>query len=66
MKLTKTKMKFLNTKKALIAFLLVFSFGMNAQEIIKEKVATDSVKVKTGKQKEDGISATVGDYIILD
>lgn len=66
MKLTKTKMKFLNTKKALIAFLLVFSFGMNAQEIIKEKVATDSVKVKTGKQKVDGIIATVGDYIILD
>jgi peptidyl-prolyl cis-trans isomerase SurA len=66
MKLTNTKMKFLNTKKALIAFLLVFSFGMNAQEIIKEKVATDSVKVKTGKQKVDGIIATVGDYIILD
>jgi len=66
MKLTNTKMKFLNTKKALVAFLLVFSFGMNAQEIIKEKVATDSVKVKTGKQKVDGIIATVGDYIILD
>lgn len=65
MKLTNTKMKFLNTQKALIAVLLVFSFGMNAQEIIKEKVA-DSTKVKTGKQKVDGIIATVGDYIILD
>ena len=60
-------MKFLNTKTALIVLFSVFSFAINAQEVIKEKVS-DSTKVKlpTSRQKVDGIIATVGDYIILD
>ena len=60
-------MKFLNTKTALIVLFSVFSFAINAQEVIKEKVS-DSIRVKlpTSKQKVDGIIATVGDYIILD
>jgi len=60
-------MKFLNTKTALIVFFSVFSFAINAQEVIKEKVS-DSIRVKLpiSKQKVDGIIATVGDYIILD
>jgi peptidyl-prolyl cis-trans isomerase SurA len=67
MTLNKKNMKFLNTKTALIVFFSVFSFAINAQEVIKEKVS-DSIRVKLpiSKQKVDGIIATVGDYIILD
>ena len=60
-------MKFLNTRIVLILHFLIFSFAINAQEVIKEKVADSTiVKRPTSKQKVDGIIATVGDYIILD
>ena len=60
-------MKFLNTKTALIVLFSVFSFAINAQEVIKENVSDSTkVKVSTSRQKVDGIIATVGDYIILD
>jgi peptidyl-prolyl cis-trans isomerase SurA len=67
MTLNKINMKFLNTKTALIVLFSVFTFAINAQEVIKENVS-DSTKVKmpTSRQKVDGIIATVGDYIILD
>ncbi len=67
MTLNKINMKFLNTKTALIVLFSMFSFAINAQEVIKEK-ASDSTKVKmpSSRQKVDGIIATVGDYIILD
>ena len=67
MTLNKINMKFLNTKTALIVLFSVFSFAINAQEVIKENVS-DSTKVKmpASRQKVDGIIATVGDYIILD
>ena len=52
-----------------IAFLL-FLFSttlMKAQEIIKDSVVAPVKKVQSGgRQKIDGIIATVGDYIILD
>ena len=49
--------------------LMIFGFaGMNAQEVIKDTVATKSEKVVKDKmrQKIDGVIATVGDYNILD
>ncbi|MSP85605.1 MAG: peptidylprolyl isomerase [Flavobacteriaceae bacterium] len=67
MTLNKINMKFLNTRIVLILHFLIFSFAINAQEVIKEKVADSTiVKRPTSKQKVDGIIATVGDYIILD
>ena len=56
MTINKLNRTFLNTKTALIIFLTVFAFAVNAQEIIKEK-PTDSVKVKLpqSRQKADGI-----------
>jgi hypothetical protein len=67
MTINKLNRTFLNTKTALIIFLTVFAFAVNAQEIIKEK-PTDSVKVKLpqSRQKADGIIATVGEYMVLD
>lgn len=61
-------MKFINNKIALTFFLLLFtSVITSAQEIIKDSVAAPIKKIQsTGKQKIDGVIATVGDYIILD
>lgn len=61
-------MKFINNKIALTFFLLLFtSVITSAQEIINDSVATPIKKIQsTGKQKIDGVIATVGDYIILD
>ena len=60
-------MKFLKYNFVLpICFVLMVSFAMNAQEVIKEK-ETEVVKENTTKrQKVDGVIATVGDYIVLD
>lgn len=60
-------MKFLKYNFVLpICFVLMVSFAMNAQEVIKEK-ATEVVKENpTKRQKVDGVIATVGDYIVLD
>ncbi len=61
-------MKFINNKIALTFFLLLFtSVITSAQEIIKDSVVAPIKKIQsTGKQKIDGVIATVGDYIILD
>lgn len=49
-----------------ICFVLMATFAMHAQEVIKEK-ATEVVKENpTKRQKVDGVIATVGDYIVLD
>ncbi len=60
-------MKFLKYNFVLpICLVLMVSFAMNAQEVIKEK-ATEVVKENpTKRQKVDGVIATVGDYIVLD
>lgn len=60
-------MKFLKYNFVLpICLVLMVSFAMNAQEVIKEK-ATEAVKENpTKRQKVDGVIATVGDYIVLD
>lgn len=59
---SKNKMKFSQNRIYLIfAFLMCLSFS-NAQEIIKDSIK----KTNTGRQKIDGIIATVGDYLILD
>ena len=61
-------MKFINNRVALTFFFLLFaSVVINAQEIIKDTVVAPIKKAQaTGKQKIDGVIATVGDYIILD
>ena len=61
-------MKFINNKIALTFFLLLFtSVITSAQEIIKDSVVAPIKKIQSsGKQKIDGVIATVGDYIILD
>jgi len=61
-------MKFIYNKIALTFFLLLFTSAItSAQEIIKDSVAAPIKKIQsTGKQKIDGVIATVGDYIILD
>ena len=61
-------MKFINNRVALTFFFLLFaSVVINAQEIIKDTVVAPVKKTQaTGKQKIDGVIATVGDYIILD
>ncbi|WP_394799564.1 peptidylprolyl isomerase [Flavobacterium algicola] len=61
-------MKFVNTKIAFLFFLMLLSsLGMSAQEIINEvEPVVQKAEVVTGRQKIDGIIATVGDYIILD
>jgi peptidyl-prolyl cis-trans isomerase SurA len=59
---SKNKMKFSQNRIYLIfAFLMCLNFS-NAQEIIKDSIK----KTNTGRQKIDGIIATVGDYLILD
>lgn len=61
-------MKSINSRIALIFFLLLFSSTITrAQEIIRDSVVTPVKKIKTNqRQKIDGIIATVGDYIVLD
>jgi peptidyl-prolyl cis-trans isomerase SurA len=61
-------MKYINSKLtiAIIAVICTVSFA-NAQEIIKDSIKTKPVvKNISGRQKIDGVIATVGDYIILD
>ena len=61
-------MRSINNRIALTFFVLLFSSVVaSAQEIIKDSVITPVKKIQsTGKQKIDGVIATVGDYIILD
>jgi len=59
------------TNKVVLTFFLLFSVltFVNAQEIIKDSVATVAkldVPTNGKKLKIDGVVATVGDYIILD
>lgn len=62
------RMKFVNARIALLfCLMLLSSLGMSAQEIIKDAEPIVAQKTETtGRQKIDGIIATVGDYIILD
>ena len=53
-------MKILKTK-IIAAFLILSCFMVQAQEI-----KPDSTKTKVGRQKVDGIVATIGDYLVLD
>ncbi|MFV8370368.1 peptidylprolyl isomerase [Flavobacterium sp. LB2R40] len=64
----KIQMKSINNRIVFTFFLLLFtSVFTNAQEIIKDSVIAPIIKIQTtGKQKIDGVIATVGDYIILD
>ncbi|WP_074721341.1 peptidylprolyl isomerase [Flavobacterium frigoris] len=68
MPLKTIQMKSINSRIALIFFLLLFSSNITrAQEIIRDSVVTPVKKIKTNeRQKIDGIIATVGDYIVLD
>lgn len=68
MPLKKIQMKSINSRIALIFFILLFSSTITrAQEIIKDTVIAPVKKVQSNeRQKIDGIIATVGDYIILD
>lgn len=68
MPLKTIQMKSINSRIALIFFLLLFSSTITrAQEIIRDSVVTPVKKINSNqKQKIDGIIATVGDYIILD
>jgi peptidyl-prolyl cis-trans isomerase SurA len=60
------QMKSVNITIAFVLFLFSTTL-MNAQEIIKDSVVAPVKKVQSGgRQKIDGIIATVGDYIILD
>jgi peptidyl-prolyl cis-trans isomerase SurA len=68
MPLKKIQMKSVNSRIALIFFLLLFSSTISrAQEIIIDSVVAPVKKIQSNqRQKIDGIVATVGDYIILD
>ena len=68
MPINKIQMKSINNKIALTFFLLLFTgIIASAQEIIKDPVITPAKKMQSsGKQKIDGVIATVGDYIVLD
>ncbi|MFV8334538.1 peptidylprolyl isomerase [Flavobacterium sp. RSP29] len=68
MPINKIKMRSINNRIAFTFFVLLFSTVVaNAQEIIKDSVISPVKKIQsTGKQKIDGVIATVGDYIILD
>jgi len=67
MLLKKLQLKTIDFKSILtMCFLLSFSSFVSAQEIIPDVVAQKLAEVPTGKQKIDGIIATVGDYIVLD
>jgi peptidyl-prolyl cis-trans isomerase SurA len=60
-------MKFLKYNFVLpICLVLMASFAMNAQEVIKEKTAEVVKENPSKRQKVDGVIATVGDYIVLD
>lgn len=60
-------MKFLKYSFVLpICLVLMASFAMNAQEVIKEKTTEVVKENPTKRQKVDGVIATVGDYIVLD
>lgn len=62
-------MKFINSKNlGLILFTLGTLFPANAQEMISDTVKKDTKASNNfvGRQKIDGVIATVGDYIILD
>ncbi|WP_414458233.1 peptidylprolyl isomerase [Flavobacterium sp. NG2] len=60
-------MKFVHTKIAFLFFLMLLcGLGMSAQEIIKDVEPVVQKTENKGRQKIDGIIATVGDYIILD
>lgn len=68
MPINKTEMKSINNRIVFTFFLLLFTcVTISAQEIIKDSVIVPTKKIQsTGKQKIDGVIATVGDYIILD
>jgi peptidyl-prolyl cis-trans isomerase SurA len=68
MPINKTEMKSINNRIVFTFFLLLFTcVTISAQEIIKDSVIVPIKKIQsTGKQKIDGVIATVGDYIILD
>jgi peptidyl-prolyl cis-trans isomerase SurA len=68
MPLKHTDMKSVNSRIALMFFLLLFSSTITrAQEIIKDSVIAPVKKVQSNqRQKIDGIVATVGNYIVLD
>jgi peptidyl-prolyl cis-trans isomerase SurA len=61
-------MKFMNKKNLIIAILTIFTFSIEAQEVIQEEapVKKDTVKPAFKRKKVDGVIATIGDYIILD
>ncbi|TDO94554.1 peptidylprolyl isomerase [Flavobacterium sp. 245] len=67
MLLKKLQLKTIDYKLVLtMCFLLFFSSMVSAQEIIPDAVAQKPAEVPVGRQKIDGIIATVGDYIVLD
>ncbi|WP_309846383.1 peptidylprolyl isomerase [Flavobacterium sp. 2755] len=67
MSLKKLQLKTIDYKVVLtMCFLFFFNSIISAQEIIKDVVAEKPVDTVRGKQKIDGIIATVGDYIVLD
>jgi peptidyl-prolyl cis-trans isomerase SurA len=68
MPIKKIQMKSVNSKIALMFFLLLLSSTITrAQEIIKDSVIVPVKKVQSNqRQKIDGIVATVGNYIVLD
>ena len=68
MPLKKIQMRSVNSRIALIFFLLLFSSTITrAQEIIKDSVMVPVKKTQSNqRQKIDGIVATVGDFIVLD
>ncbi|MRX67129.1 periplasmic chaperone for outer membrane proteins SurA [Flavobacterium resistens] len=67
MLLKKLQLKTIDYKLVLtMCFLLFFSSMVSAQEIIPDVVAQKPAEVPVGRQKIDGIIATVGDYIVLD
>ncbi|SEP21452.1 periplasmic chaperone for outer membrane proteins SurA [Flavobacterium sp. CF108] len=67
MSLKKLQLKTIDYKVVLtMCFLFFFNSVISAQEIIKDVVAEKPAETVHGKQKIDGIIATVGDYIVLD
>lgn len=59
-------MKFINKTSAAVILLVITAFGnMQAQEVVTDSVKKNTTNF-TGRQKIDGVIATVGDYIILD
>ncbi|KRD08340.1 peptidylprolyl isomerase [Flavobacterium sp. Root901] len=67
MLLKKLQLKTIDYKVVLtMCFLFFFNSIISAQEIIKDVVAEKPAETVHGRQKIDGIIATVGDYIVLD